>query len=59
MNVMINLEDHAHDHTLAREETLGELWKPMVREDYSTFMRVPIMENNFELKASLIPLIQH
>lgn len=59
VNVVINLEDHAHGNTLAREETLRELWKPVVREDNFGFRRMPIMENYFELKTSLITLIQH
>ena len=41
-----------------RESTLGDCWRPMMNEDYSGIHHWPIDANNFELKPTLINMIQ-
>lgn len=41
-----------------RERTLEEYWKLVIHRDYSPVRRTPITTNNFELKPSLINLVQ-
>ena len=41
-----------------REPTLGDCWRPMMNEDYSRIIHKPIDANNFELKPTLINMVQ-
>ena len=41
-----------------REPTLGDCWRPMMKEDYSGIRHQPIDANNFELKPALISIVQ-
>ena len=41
-----------------QESTLGDYWRPIVNENYLGIGRQPIVANNFELKASLISMVQ-
>ena len=38
--------------------TLGDYWRPMVNENCLGIRKQPIDANNFELKASLISIVQ-
>ena len=55
-----NSDQHSEQNELPRmqESTLGDYWRPIVNENYSGIRRQPIVANNFELKASLISMVQ-
>ena len=37
---------------------MEDLWRPMIREEYSAVRQPPIMANNFELKPALITMVK-
>ena len=39
------------------QRTMEDLWKPVVRDDYSAIRQPTIEENNFELKPTLITMV--
>ena len=41
-----------------QEPTLVDCWRPMMNEDYSGIRHQPIDANNFELKPTLISMVQ-
>ena len=41
-----------------QEPTLGDCWKPVVNESYSGIWRQAMDANNFELKLSLLSMVQ-
>ena len=41
-----------------RTRTMEYLWRLVIREEYSTVMQPPIEANNFELKPTLITMVQ-
>ena len=41
-----------------QEPTLGDCWKPVVNENYSRIWQQAIGANNFELKSSLLSMVQ-
>ena len=41
-----------------RQRTLEDLWRPVIREEYSVMRQPPIEVNNFELKLILITMVQ-
>ena len=43
----------------AQECTLGDYWRPIATENYFGIRRQPIDVNNFEIKLSLISMVQH
>ena len=49
--------DH-HEMPGIWEPTLGDYWRPMTNEEYSGIQHQPINANNFELKPSLIFVVQ-
>ena len=51
---------HSHQNEIPgiRELTLGDCWRPMMNEDYSRIRHQPIGANNFELKPTLISMVQ-
>ena len=53
-------EGHSNQNEMPgiREPTLGDCWRPMMNEDYSGIRRQPIDGNNFELKPTLISMVQ-
>ena len=38
---------------------MEEFWRPIIQEEYSTMRQPPIEPNNFELKPTLITMVQH
>ena len=55
-----NSEEHSDHNKMRnlREPTLGDCWKPMMNDNYSGIQQQFINENNFELKLSLILMVQ-
>ena len=41
-----------------RPNTMEEFWRPIIQEEYSAVRQPPIEANNFELKLSLITMVQ-
>ena len=41
-----------------RPNTMEEFWRPIIQEEYSAVRQPPIEANNFELKPSLITMVQ-
>ena len=41
-----------------RQRTMEDLWRPVIREEYSFMRQPPIEANNFELKPALITMVQ-
>ena len=41
-----------------RPNTMEELWRPIIQEEYSVVRQPPIEANNFELKLALITMVQ-
>ena len=41
-----------------RLNTMEEFWRPIIQEEYSTVRQPPIEANNFELKPTLITMVQ-
>ena len=41
-----------------RPNTMEELWRPIIQEEYSAVRQPPIEANNFELKPALITMVQ-
>ena len=41
-----------------RPNTLEEFWRPIIQEEYSAVRQPPIEANNFELKPTLITMVQ-
>ena len=37
---------------------MEDLWRPVIREDYSTVVALVVDDNNFELKPALITMVQ-
>ena len=61
------IEDKRHDQTeeqrtTARRppitDTMEDFWRPIIQEEYSTIRRPTVDANNFELKPSLITMVQ-
>ena len=50
--------DHNEVQNL-REPTLGDCWKPMINDNYFEIRQKFINAKNFELKPSLISMVQH
>ena len=49
-----NTQEETPNRTNARQRTMEDLWRPVIREDYFT-MWAPIVDaNNFKLKPALI-----
>ena len=38
--------------------TVEDFWRPIIQEEYSTIIQAIVDANNFELKASLITMVQ-
>ena len=38
---------------------MEEFWRPIIQEEYSAVRQPPIEPNNFELKPTLITMVQH
>ena len=41
-----------------RQRTMENLWRPIIRNEYSIVRQPPIRANNFELKPALITMVQ-
>ena len=41
-----------------RPNTMEEFWRPIIQEEYSVVRQPPIEANNFELKPTLITMVQ-
>ena len=41
-----------------RPNTMEEFWRPIIQEEYSAMRQPPIEANNFELKPTLITMVQ-
>ena len=41
-----------------RPNTMEEFWRPIIQEEYSAMRQPHIEANNFELKPTLIPMVQ-
>ena len=57
-----DMGDNTQEATLNRpnasQRTMEDLWRPVIREDYSA-MGAPVVDaNNFELKLALITMVQ-
>ena len=61
------MADKRHDQTeeqrtTARRppitDTMEDFWRPIIQEEYSTIRRPTVDANNFELKPSLITMVQ-
>ena len=48
----------ATDRPQQRQLTIEDFWRPVIREEYSTVRQPQIEANNFELKHSLIIMVQ-
>ena len=57
MHTVKRHSDHNEMRNL-REPTLGDYWKPMMNDNYSKIQQQFINANNFELKPSLISMVQ-
>ena len=62
------MEDERHDQTeehsiTARRppitDTMEDLWRPIIQEEYSAIIQPIVDANNFELKPALITMVQH
>ena len=40
------------------QDTMEDLWRPVIQEEYSTVRQPAIEANNFELKPTLITMVQ-
>ena len=53
-----NTQEATPNRTNARQRTMEDLWRLVIREDYSS-VGAPIVDaNNFELKLALITMVQ-
>ena len=41
-----------------RQRTMKDLWRPVIRDEYSAVRQPTIEDNNFELKPTLITMVQ-
>ena len=41
-----------------RPNTMDDFWRPIIQEEYSVMRQPAIEENNFELKPTLITMVQ-
>ena len=41
------------------QRTMEDFWRPVIRDDYSAVRQPAIEANNFELKPTLITMVQH
>ena len=41
------------------QDTMEDLWRPVIQEEYSVVRQPAIEANNFELKPALITMVQH
>ena len=53
-----NTQEATPNKTNARQRTMENLWRPVIREDYSTVGALVVDANNFELKPALITMVQ-
>ena len=40
------------------QDTMEDLWRPVIQEEYSVIRQLAIEANNFELKPALITMVQ-
>ena len=40
------------------QDTMGDFWRPIIQEEYSAVRQPTIEANNFELKPTLITMVQ-
>ena len=52
-----NIPVIATDKPQQRQRTMKDLWRPFIREEYSTVRQPPIEANNFELKSALFTMV--
>ena len=53
-----NTQEETLNRTIARQRTMEDLWRPVIREDYSTMGALVVDAKNFELKPTLITMVQ-
>ena len=41
------------------QDTMEDLWRPIIQEEYSAVRQPAIEASNFELKQALITMVQH
>ena len=41
-----------------RQMTMEDFWRPVIQDEYSTVRQIAIEANNFELKPTLITMVQ-
>ena len=41
-----------------RPNIMEDIWRPIIQEEYSAVRQLPIEANNFELKPTLITMVQ-
>ena len=46
------------DRPQQRQRTMEDFWRPIIKEGYSAVRQPPIEANNFELKPTLITMVQ-
>ena len=53
-----NTQEATQNRTNARQRTMEDLWRPVIREDYFVMGAPSVDANNFELKPALITTVQ-
>ena len=53
-NVLVAVEERPQ-----RQRIMEEFWRPIIRDRHSTVKQPAIKANNFELKPTLITMVQH
>ena len=51
-------EEEEEIERLQRPNTMDEFWRPFIQEEYSAVRQLSIEANNFELKPTLITMVQ-
>ena len=61
------MADERNDHTVEQrtaagrppfQDTMEDFWRPIIQEEYSAIRQPTVDANNFELKPSLITMVQ-
>ena len=52
-----NTQEATPNRTNARQRTMEDLWRPVIREDYSAMGALIVDATNFELKPTLITMV--
>ena len=57
--IIQTVEQETATERLQRQDTMEDFWRPVIQEEYSEVRQPAVEANNFELKPSLITMVQH